>query len=87
MERRALKLKYLQYRLINSILFCVNYDGVILRCLEHEDAEKVLRELHDGTTGGHFAGDTITHNILRANYYCSTLFRDAHTYARNFKYF
>jgi hypothetical protein len=33
-ERRALMLKSTQYRLINSVLFRVNYDGVILRCLE-----------------------------------------------------
>jgi hypothetical protein len=25
-----------------------NYDGVYLRCLEKEDANKVLSELHDG---------------------------------------
>ena len=42
-ERRALGLKSAQYRLINLVFFCVNYDGVILRCLEHEDADKVLK--------------------------------------------
>jgi hypothetical protein len=56
-----------------------------LRCLECEDAEKVLRELHDGPAGGHFAGNTTSHKILRADYYWPTLFRDAHTYARNCK--
>jgi hypothetical protein len=33
-ERRALRLKSAQYRLINSVLFQINYDGVLLRCLE-----------------------------------------------------
>jgi hypothetical protein len=51
------------------MLFCVNYDGVILRCLEREDAEKVLKELHDGPAGGHFVGNTTSHKILRAGYY------------------
>jgi hypothetical protein len=84
-ERRALRLKSAQYCLVNSVLFHVNYDGVLLGCLEHEDAEKVLRELHDGPAGGHFVGDTTTHKILRDGYYWPTLFRDAHTYARNCK--
>jgi hypothetical protein len=84
-ERRALRLKSAQYRLINSVLFQVNYDGVLLRCLEHEDADKVLKELHDGPVGGHFAGDTTAHKILRDGYYWPTLFKDAHTYARNCK--
>jgi hypothetical protein len=84
-ERRALKLKSTQYRLINSVLFQINYDGVLLRCLEREDAGKVLKELHDGPTGGHFAGNTAAYKILRASYYWSTLFKDAHAYARNYK--
>jgi hypothetical protein len=86
-ERRALRLESTQYRLIKSVLFRVNYDGVLLRCLEREDVDKILKELHDGPAGGHFAGNTTAHNILRADYYWPTLFRDAHTYARNCKIF
>jgi hypothetical protein len=42
-ERRALRLKSAQYHLINYVLFCVNYDGILLICIEHDDAEKVLK--------------------------------------------
>jgi hypothetical protein len=84
-ERRGLRLKSTQYRLLNSILFCVNYDGVLLRCIEREDVEKVLKELHDGPAGKHFARNTTTYKIPRANYYWPTLLRDSHTYARNYK--
>jgi hypothetical protein len=82
-ERRTLRLKSTQYHLINLVLFRVNYDGVLLRCLEHEDAYKVLKELHDGPVGGNFmVGNTISHKILRVGYYWHTLFRGVHTYAR-----
>jgi hypothetical protein len=37
-ERRALRLKCAQYHLINLVFFHVNDDGVLLRCLEREDA-------------------------------------------------
>jgi hypothetical protein len=40
-ERRALRLKSAQYRLINLVLFWINYDGVLLRCLEQEDRQGV----------------------------------------------
>jgi hypothetical protein len=69
------------------MLFRVNYDGVLLICLEREDTNKVLKELHDGPTGGHFAGNTTTHKILRVGYYWPTLFMDSHTYAGNCKNF
>ena len=64
------------------MLFINNYDGVFLRCLEHEDAKKVVAELHDGPAGGHFLGDTTTQNILKAGYYWSTLFKYAHAHVR-----
>jgi hypothetical protein len=69
------------------VLFWVNYDGVLLICLELEDANKVLKELHDGPADGHFVGNTTAHKILRVGYYWPTLFKDAHTYAINCKTF
>jgi hypothetical protein len=86
-ERRVIRLKSTQYHLINSMLFHVNYDGVLLICLEHDDVEKVPKELHDDPIGGNFVGETMTHKILRVGYYWPTLFRDAHAYARKCKYF
>ena len=53
-QRRALRLKSASYQIIDGILFRKKYDGVLLRCLEQEDAKKVITELHDGPTGGHF---------------------------------
>ena len=48
------------------MLFRKNYGGVFLRCLECEDASKVVKELHDGPVGGHFSRDTMARKILRA---------------------
>ena len=53
-----------------------------LRCLECEDAAKVVIELHDGPTRGHFSRDTTSHKIFRAGYYWPTLFKDAHAHVR-----
>ena len=58
------------------------YDGVFLRCLEWENAAKVVKELHDGLAGGHFSGDITAHKILRAEYYCTIVFKYAHAYVR-----
>jgi hypothetical protein len=81
-NRRALRLKSASFQLINDILFRKNFDGVFLRCLEKEESEKVLVELHSGDVGGHFGGDTTAHKVLRAGYYWPTLFKDAHTLSR-----
>lgn len=64
-QRRDIRLKAYPYLLIKSIMFRINYDGVLLRCLEKDEADKVLNELHDGVIGGNFGGDTIIdHKVL-----------------------
>jgi hypothetical protein len=79
---RALRLKSASFHLVNGILFRQSFDGVLMRCLEKDEAEKVLLDMHAGEAGGHFGGDTTSHKVLRAGYYWPTLFRDAHTLCR-----
>ena len=68
-KRRALRLKSASFHLVNGILFHHNFDGVLMRCLEKDEAERVLLELDAGEAGGHFGADTTAHKVLRACYY------------------
>ena len=81
-QRRAMRLKSASYQIVEGILFRKNYDRFLLRCLEKEDATKVMTYLHDEPARGHFSGDTTAHKILRAGYYWPTLFKDAHAHVR-----
>ena len=81
-KKRALRLKAKQYQLMNDVLFRINYDYVLLICLEKSEAEKVLQELHDGPAGGHYIGYATAHKILLVGYYWSTLFKHSHNYVR-----
>ena len=80
-KKRSLRLKSSKYQLIDGVLFWQNNDQVLLRCLEKDDAEHILTELHDGPAGGHFSRETTAHKVLRAGYYWPTLFKDAHSHA------
>ena len=46
-----MSLKSAAYQIVEGVLFRKNYDGVLLRCLEKEDAKKVMTDLHDGPAG------------------------------------
>lgn len=81
-KKRALRLKAKQYQLVNNIIFRMNYDYVLLQCLEKSEAKRVLQELHNGPAGGHYVGDSRGNKILCIGYYWPTLFRDAYSYAR-----
>jgi hypothetical protein len=74
----VLRLKSASFHLVNGILFRQSFDDILMRCLEKDEAGKVLLELHAGEVGGHFGVDTTAHKVQRAGYYWPTLFRDAH---------
>ena len=65
-QKRAIRLKAASYQLIQGKLFKKHSNGVMLRCLETDEAQKILTELHDGPARGYFAGDTTAHKIMRA---------------------
>jgi hypothetical protein len=65
-QKRSLRLKSTHYHLTGGVIFKINYDGVLLRCLDKQDANKFLKELHDRLARGHFVGETTAHKILRA---------------------
>ena len=58
-----------------------------MRCLEKDDANKVLEKLHEGPSGVHFGRETTTHKVLRVGYYWPTLFEDVKAYARTCQVF
>ena len=68
--------------MVNNVLFRKNADGLLLRCLEKEESDLVLTQLHDGPACGHFGGNTTAHKILRAGYFWPNLFKDAHAFVR-----
>lgn len=69
------------YVLIDNILFRKDLNGVLLRCIDVDQIEKVLHEFHDGVSGGHFAPRTTAWKIMRAGYYWPNLFKDAYAWS------
>jgi hypothetical protein len=45
------------YTLIDRIIFLNNDDRVLLQCLETQDIEKLLIDLHDGPISKHYSRD------------------------------
>jgi ribonuclease HI len=79
MERsraRALKLKAIKYCLIGPSLYWRDPQGMLLLCLDPQQAQKVMNDFHSGLCGGHYFWKTTAHKILRAGYYWPTLFHD-----------
>jgi hypothetical protein len=75
-KARDLKIKAVRYCLIDQTLYWKDPLGVFLRCLDPQEAQKVMFDFHHDLCGGHHFWKTTTHKILRAGYYWPTLFPD-----------
>jgi hypothetical protein len=81
-ERRTLKMKAIQYVLIVDILFRRNYDGILLRCVDENQAQELIKEFHEGICGGHFVPTAIAHKIIRVVFYWTSIFKDSYAIIR-----
>ena len=63
-------------------LYRRNYEGLYLKCLNHDEAADILKQFHDkyGTENG--LAESIAHLIIRSGYYWLTVFRDAQHHVR-----
>ena len=77
-KARLLKLKVVNYFIIDKCLYWKNASGLLLKFLPEFDAEKVKYQFHEGECGGHLYWKTTTNKILRAGFYWPTLFHDVH---------
>ena len=68
--------------MIDGILFRRDFNGALLRCVDTDQAKRMIKELHDGPNGGHFLARTTTMKIMRAGYYWPSLSHDCHRYVR-----
>ena len=66
---RALRLKESKYILTQDDLGWKNPDGIILKCVNLEESQVIIREMHAGMCGGHYAPRTNAAKIMCAGYY------------------
>uniref|UniRef100_A0A2N9FNY5 Integrase catalytic domain-containing protein n=1 Tax=Fagus sylvatica TaxID=28930 RepID=A0A2N9FNY5_FAGSY len=53
-----------------------------LRCLSPEEADYVIREVHEGVCGNHSGARSLAHKLTRAGYYWPSLLHDATQYVK-----
>jgi len=54
---------------IGDELYKCGYRQVLLKCVIREQAEYILREIHEGICGYHSGAQTMTTRILRVGYF------------------
>ena len=68
-KRRQYRLQSIPYVIVDGILFRKDFNGALLRCIDIDQVERMIKELHDGPNGGHFSARTTAMKIMRVGYY------------------
>ncbi|KAK5835226.1 hypothetical protein PVK06_010913 [Gossypium arboreum] len=81
-DKRTLRRLASDYVLDGEVLYKRRKDQVLLRCVDVVEAKKILEEIHDGVCGTHANGFTMARQIMRFEYYWSTMEGDCINYAK-----
>ena len=57
-------------------------DQIIRRCVPDREQQGILSHCHEIACGGHFSSQKTAIKVLQSRFYCSSLFKDAHTICR-----
>ncbi|XP_076935972.1 uncharacterized protein LOC143602881 [Bidens hawaiensis] len=68
-EAREIRHKALCYQIHNGILFRKSFLGLLLRCVNVEDANYVVREIHEGICRLHAGPRMVVAKIMNTGYY------------------
>ncbi|XP_076949278.1 uncharacterized protein LOC143621866 [Bidens hawaiensis] len=76
-EARKIHHKALNYTLQRGILYRRSYLGSLLRCVDAQDANYLLREIHEGFCGIHTGPRMVVAKIMNTGYYWLGMHVDA----------
>ena len=79
---RKLKVQASRFVLIKDVLYKRGFSRSYLRCLSHDEADYVIREVHEGIYGNHLGAQSLVHKLIRAGYYWPTMLKDAQVYVK-----
>ncbi|XP_017984296.1 PREDICTED: uncharacterized protein LOC108663596 [Theobroma cacao] len=68
-DKRALRRLTMSFFFREEVLYKRSRDQVILRCVDVTEANKIMKEVHEGTCGAHVNGHILVRQIMRADYY------------------
>lgn len=74
-----------RYAILADTLYHRGLNGTLLRCLERDEANTALREVHKGICGAHSSGPTLAKKLLCNGYYWPTMERDAYQFVKKCK--
>ena len=84
-EASNLRARLARFTVHQGTLYKRGFSTPILKCVGKEDANYILREVHEGIYGNHIGAQTLAGKTLRQGYYLPTMLKDATKLVRKCK--
>ncbi|XP_050280556.1 uncharacterized protein LOC126721549 [Quercus robur] len=81
-EVRKLRVRSARYVLMDEVLYKRGFSQPLLRCLAPDEANYMLREVHEGACGNHSGARSLVHKVIRSGFYWLTIQADAKAYVK-----
>ncbi|XP_016195081.1 uncharacterized protein LOC107636060 [Arachis ipaensis] len=82
-EEKRIKREAANYTIVTGQLYKRGFSQPLLKCIEPENTEYILREIHEGCCGHHVGGKTLAQKVIRAGYFWPTVIRDSIQIVKN----
>lgn len=79
---RKLKVQAARFVMIKDVLYKRGFLRPYLRCLCQEEADYVMREVHESICGNHSEVRSLAHKLIRAGYFWPTMLKDTQAYVK-----
>ena len=81
-EAWKLRVRSARYVLMEKVLYKRGFSQPYLRCLAPDEANYVLREVHEGVCDNYSRARSLVHKVVRAGYYWPNMQADAKAYVK-----
>ncbi|PKI35368.1 hypothetical protein CRG98_044245, partial [Punica granatum] len=71
------------YFLSGETLYRRSFDATLLRCVDENEAQRLMGEIHEGNCGPHMSGLMLTKKLMRLGYFWSTMEADCAKHVRH----
>ncbi|KAL8124751.1 uncharacterized protein LOC141718820 [Apium graveolens] len=76
-EARRIRYKAARYVIYDGVLYRRVFSVPLLKCIDGDECNYILREVHEGICGNHSGGSSLAQKILRQGYYWPIMKKDA----------
>ena len=72
-EVKKVRKRAARFTILNDTLYKKGFSMPYLKCIDEEDVEYILKEIHEGVCGDHASPKSLVSKVIRTGYFWPTM--------------